>query len=124
MAVRTDDAGHNIADAHAVAHLRNRSFVVLAEHLQRAVLKFRPLRLHRCNAGRGVRRLAHQMLLARGIAIGAPRRHRAHARALNAAVGIDSGGAAKLASSFLMRIRASHGSPLLIFCCLTSAQRT
>ena len=48
----------------------------------RSVPRFRPRR----------RSLARQMLLTRGIAIGAPRRHRALPGSLNAAVRVNAGG--------------------------------
>ena len=75
MAVGADHAGHDAADAHAIAHLRDRGFVVVAEYFKRAVLEFGLLRPHRRNALRRFRSLPHQMFLPGGIAIGAPRRH-------------------------------------------------
>ena len=44
VSVRTDHTSHDVADCHAIAHLSDRCFVVLAEHLERAILKFRCLR--------------------------------------------------------------------------------
>jgi len=68
-----DHPGDDVADAHAVAHLRQRAFVVVAEHLQRAVLESRRLRRqHGCNR-RGFHR---HLLLAGGVAERAPGRHR------------------------------------------------
>ena len=67
MAVGADHAGDGVADAHAIAHLRDRPFVVLAEHLQRAVLVLRGLRLVR-DVGGNVLRITRKLLLARGIA--------------------------------------------------------
>jgi len=48
MAIGADDAGDDVADRHAIAHLRNRRVVVLAEHLERAVLELGGLRLLGC----------------------------------------------------------------------------
>src|SRR5262249_37416682 len=39
MAIGAHDASDDVADRHAIAHLRNRRVVVLAEHLERAVLE-------------------------------------------------------------------------------------
>ena len=73
MAVGADHAGDHVADRHAVAHLRERAVVVLAEHFQRAVLVLRRLRRQfdapppPCTS----------MLLPRRVAERAPRRHAA-----------------------------------------------
>ena len=37
MAVGTDDAGHHVAETHAVAHLRDRALLMVADHRQRRV---------------------------------------------------------------------------------------
>jgi uncharacterized protein (DUF849 family) len=66
----------NVADRHTIAHLRNRRVVVLAEHLERAVLELRGLRLFGCDRIRGVSGLPRQMLFARSITERAPDRHR------------------------------------------------
>src|SRR5262249_52321507 len=109
MSIGADDAGDGVADAHAIAHLRQRRLVMLTEHRERAVLKFGPLRLQRSDTGRGRRGLLQQMFLPGRIAIGAPSRHRAHARPFAAAVGIDPSRTAKLAGAFLIRVGAAHG---------------
>src|SRR5262245_42776721 len=49
MAIGADDAGDDVADRHAIAHLRNRRVVVFAEHLERPVLELGSLRLFGCD---------------------------------------------------------------------------
>ncbi len=74
MAVRADHAGHDIADRHAVAHLRDGRMLVLPKTCSGAFLK-------RSSCGRSMRDLrrgriglARKMLLAGGVAIQAPGR--------------------------------------------------
>ena len=89
MAVGADHAGDDVADRHAVAHLRDRGIVVLAEHLQRAVLVLRGLRRDG-DISRNSLRLPRKMLLARGIAKRAPERHRALAGPIDPGVRVQA----------------------------------
>src|SRR5207253_1121930 len=75
MTVRADHAGNRVANRHAVAHLRDRRAVMLAEHLEWAVLVLRRLRLD-CDIRSDSLRFARELLLAGGIAERAPQRHR------------------------------------------------
>ena len=104
MTVRADHAGDDVADRHAVAHLRNRGLVVLAENLERAVLEFRGLRRSRGDARGGVRGLTRHVLGARGIAKRAPDRHRALAGTIDPDVGIEAGGSRQRAGALLVGV--------------------
>ncbi len=101
VAVGADHAGDDVADGHRVAHLRQRAFVVIAEHLERRVLEFG--RLGR-QGGRGRSGLGSHLLLARCVSIGAPRRHRTLTGTLDPAVRVDAGSNAKLARANLIGI--------------------
>src|SRR5436309_6268267 len=70
MPVGADRAGDHVPDAHAIAHLRERTFGVLTEDLERTVLILRSLRRQLDGGG-----FLDQMLLPRGIAEPAPQRH-------------------------------------------------
>src|SRR5262249_19107057 len=83
--------GDDVADRHAIAHLRNRRVVVLAEHLERPVLELGGLRLFGCDRIRGVSGLPRQVLFARGVTERAPDRHRPLAWPLDSAVGVEAG---------------------------------
>ena len=107
MAIGANDAGNDIADHHAIAHLRNGRVIMLAEYLERGILEYRRLRLLRDLYSSGLR-LALHVLGARCIAELAPRRHGALPRPLDAAIGINAGRRAKLAGALLIRDRSSH----------------
>jgi hypothetical protein len=102
MAIRADDARHDVPDRHAISHLRQRAVIVLAEHLQGRVLEFRRLGPHRRDAFGRRLSLSRKMLLPRRVSIGAPCRHRAQTRALNPAVRVNAGSKAKLARAGLV----------------------
>jgi hypothetical protein len=108
VAVRADDARGHIADRHAVAHLRERRFIMRAEHFEGAILMLRLLRTQRCYILGRERGFARKMLLPRGIAIGAPRRHRALAGPLDPALRIDAGFNLQFARAFLIGICPAH----------------
>ena len=72
MAVGADDARDHVADRHAVAHLRERRVLVLAEHRQRAVLV-----LGACGGSATAACLAGHVLIAGRVAEAAPCGHHA-----------------------------------------------
>ena len=90
MAVGADHAGDDVADRHAIAHLRDRRVVVLAEHLERAVLVLRCLRLERDIGCNGLR-IPRKLLLARGVTKQAPGRHRPLAGPIDLRIGVKPG---------------------------------
>jgi hypothetical protein len=108
MAIGADDAGDDVADRHAITHLRNRRVVVLAEQLERAVLELGSLRLFGCDPIRGVRDLPRQVLFAGGITERAPDRHQPLAWPLDSAVGVQ----ASFAGHFTCTLLVWIGSPL------------
>jgi len=83
MAVGAHHAGNNVADAHAVTHLRDGCLVMLTEHLQRHVLERRRLRRQFER-----RRFRRHVLAACGIAKRTPGRHHLAARSSYACVRI------------------------------------
>src|SRR5262249_40492083 len=91
MAIGAHDAGDDVADRHAIAHLRNRRVVGLAERLGGAVLELGGLRLFGGDRIRGVNGVPRQMLFARNITESAPDRHRPLAWPLDSAVGVEAG---------------------------------
>jgi hypothetical protein len=112
MAIGADDAGDDVADRHAIAHLRNRRVVVLAEYLERAVLELRGLRLFGYDRIRGVRGLPRQVLFARGITERAPDRHRPLAWSLDSAVGVEASFAGHFTRTLLVWIGSVHSLAL------------
>jgi hypothetical protein len=90
MTIRADHAGHGIAGRHAVAHLRNRGVVVLAENLEWVVLILRCLWLD-CDIGRNRLGFPREMLLAGGIPERAPGRHRPLSRTIDLRSGVEPG---------------------------------
>ena len=112
MAIGADHAGDDVADRHAIAHLRNRRVVVLAEHLERAVLELGGLRLIGCDRIRGVSGLPRQMLFARGITERAPDRHRPLAWPLDSAVGVEACFASHFPRTLLVWIGSVHSLAL------------
>jgi hypothetical protein len=114
MAIGADNAGNDVADRHAIAHLRNRRVVVLAEHLERAVLELRGLRLFGWDRIRGVSGLPCQVLFARGVTERAPDRHRPLAGPLDSAVGVEAGFASHFPRTLLVWIGSVHALHLAI----------
>ena len=112
MTIGAHDASDDVADRHAIAHLRNRRVVVLAEHLERAVLELGGLRLFGCDRIRGVSGLLRQVLFARGIAERAPDRHRPLAWPLDSAVGVEASFAGHFTRTLLVWIGSVHGLAL------------
>ncbi|CCE07269.1 hypothetical protein BRAS3843_2020030 [Bradyrhizobium sp. STM 3843] len=90
MAVGADHAGHGVADRHAIAHLRKRRVLVLAEHLQRAVLILGRLRPARHGVGERLR-VTRKLLLAGGVVKRAPQRHRPLPGPVDLGIGIEAG---------------------------------
>jgi hypothetical protein len=86
--------------------------VVLAEHLERAVLELGGLRLFGCDRIRDVSGLLRQVLFARGIAERAPDRHRPLAWPLDSAVGVEAGFAGHFTRTLLVWIGSVHGLAL------------
>jgi len=117
MAIGTDDAGDDVADRHAIAHLRNRRVVVLAEHLERPVLELGGLRLFGGDRFRGVSGLPRQVLFARGVTERAPGRHRPLAWPLDSAVGLEAGFASHFPRTLLVWIGPVHALHLAIAAC-------
>jgi hypothetical protein len=106
VSVGADHAGNHVPDGHAVAHLGDRGLVVLAENLQRAVLKPRRLRQQfRCGRNGFLR----HMFSARRIAIRAPHRHGTLARLFEPAVGVKSRCSRQLAGALLIGVGSTHG---------------
>src|SRR5262249_30800282 len=117
MAIGADHAGDDIADRHAIAHLRNRRLVVLAEHLERAVLELGGLRLFGGDRIRGASGLLRQVLFARGVTERAPDRHRPLAWPLDSAVGVEAGFAGHFTRTLLVWIGSAHALHLAIAAC-------
>src|SRR5262249_48088904 len=117
MAIGADDAGDDVANRHAIAHLRNRRLVVLAEHLERAVLELGGLRLFGCDRIGGVSGLPRQGLFARGVTERATDRHRPLAWPLDSAVGVEAGFASYFPRTLLVRIGSVHALHLAIAAC-------
>src|SRR5262249_30844324 len=117
MAIGADDAGDDVADRHAIAHLRNRRVVVLAEHLERAVLELGGLRLFGCDRIRGVSGLQRQVLLASGGAQRDPARHRPLSWPPDFAVGTEAGFASHFPRTLLVWIGSVHALHLAITAC-------
>jgi hypothetical protein len=113
--IGTDHAGHDVADRHAIAHLRDGCFVVLAEDFERAILKFRCLRCYSRNLGCRSRSLSRHVLGARRIAERAPGRHRPLAGPLDPGIRIEAGRARQFAGAVLIGVRASHLQPPISF---------
>src|SRR5882672_1141622 len=88
VAVSADDAGDDVTDSHAVAHLRNRGFIVVTKDLERTVLELRRLRSNHRDLCRCRRGLPGHVLLAGRVAKRAPCRHRLLAWPLNAGIRI------------------------------------
>jgi len=86
--------------------------VVLAEHLERAVLELGGLRLFGCDRIRGVSGLPRQVLFARGITERAPDRHRPLAWPLDSAVGVEAGFASHFPRTLLVWIGSAHSLAL------------
>src|SRR5262245_9849715 len=101
MAVGTERAGDDVADAHAIAHLRDRAVVVRSEHFERTVLVLRRLRRQRDRL-----RLLEEILLPRGIAEGAPGRHAASFA--DPRIRIDPRRQSELARTCFVAIRLAH----------------
>src|SRR5262249_61190405 len=99
----------DIADRHAIPHLRNRRVVVLAEHLERAVLELGGLRLFGGDRFRGVSGLPRQVLFARDVTERAPDRHRPLAWPLDSALGVEAGFASHFPRTLLVWIGSVHG---------------
>src|SRR5262249_54413138 len=112
MAIGAHDAGDDVADRHAITHLRNRGVVVLAEHLERAVLELAGLRLFGCDRIRGVRGLPRQVLFARGVTERAPGPYRPLAEPLDSAVGVEAGFAGHFTRTLLVWIGSAHSLAL------------
>jgi hypothetical protein len=102
VAVGAERAGDDIADAHAIAHLRDRAFLMRAEHFERAVLILRRLRRQLDRS-----RLLDEMLLPRRVAERAPGRHAAPFA--DARIRIDPRRDGELAGARFMAIRLAHG---------------
>src|SRR5262249_57062778 len=117
MAIGAHDAGDDVADRHAIAHLRNRRVVVLAEHLEWPVLELGCLRPFGGDRIRGVSGLPRQMLFARGITERAPDRHRPLAWPLDSAVGVETGFASHFPRTLLVWIGSVHDLHLAIAAC-------
>src|SRR5262249_31270647 len=117
MAIGAHDAGDDVADRHAIAHLRNRRVVVLAEHLERAVLELGGLRLFGGDRIRGVNGVPRQMLFARNITESAPARHRRLPWPLVSAVGVEAGSASHFPRTLLVWIGSVHALHLAIAAC-------
>src|SRR6201999_4599124 len=72
VAIRAQDAGDGVTDRHAIAHLRQRAVLMLAEHLDRAVLEPLFLRPKRRQFGGERGGLLGDMFFARRVAKAAP----------------------------------------------------
>jgi hypothetical protein len=118
MPVGADDTGDRITDRHAVAHLRDRRIIVLAENLQRAVLILLRLRLERDIGGNGLS-VPRKLLLARGIAKQAPGRHRPLAGPVDLRIGVEPGLDGQSPGALLVGI----GSHLTLLHCNTLLRR-
>src|SRR5262249_34992273 len=112
MAIGADDAGDDVVDRHAIAHLRNRRVVVLAEHLERAVLELGGLRLFGGHRNRGVSGLPRQVLFARRVTARAPDRHRPLAWPHDSAIGVEAGFAGHFPRTLLVSIGSAHSLAL------------
>jgi hypothetical protein len=108
VAVGADHAGHDIADRHAIAHLRDSRFVVAAKDFERAILKFRGLRCDRRNLCCRIRSLARHVFGARRIAERAPCRHRSLAGPLDPGIRIEAGRARQFTGAALVGVGTSH----------------
>jgi hypothetical protein len=108
VAVGADDAGHGIADLHAVAHLRQRRGFVIAEHGQRAIAILLGLRRYPGCCGLG---LGQDVLLASCLPKRTPHRQRSLARPVDFAVGVKAGRDGQLACALLVWVVALHGGP-------------
>jgi hypothetical protein len=86
--------------------------VVLAEHLERAVLELGGLWLFDCDRIRGVGGLPRQVLFARGITELAPDRHRPLAWPLDPAVGVEASFAGHFTRTLLVWIGSVHSLAL------------
>jgi hypothetical protein len=82
--------------------------VVLAEHLERAVLELGGLRLFGCDRIRGVSGLPRQVLFARGVTERAPDRRRPLAWPLDSAVGVEPSFAGHFTRTLLVWIGSVH----------------
>jgi hypothetical protein len=98
--VGTDHAGDDVTDRHAVAHLRNRAYVVMFKDLERRILKPGLLRTKVCDLGGHRLGFAGDIFLPRCIAIEAPRG--LATTFSDAGIRIDTGGLAQFSSSLLM----------------------
>jgi hypothetical protein len=96
--------------------------VVLAEHLERAVLELGSLRLFGCDPIRGVRDLPRQVLFAGGITERAPDRHQPLAWPLDSAVGVQASFAGHFTCTLLVWIGSAH-SLALGYCRLPTQPR-
>ena len=123
MAVGADHAGDDVADRHAVLHLRDRGRLVLAEDLQRAVLVLGGLRRNPRDVRTRRGCLTRQMLGARRIAERAPQRHGSLARTLDARIGVEPGRDGQGPRALLVGIQIASSSPPS-FQCRPAAART
>ena len=108
VAVGADHAGHDVADRHAIAHLSDSGFVVLAEDFERAILKGRCLRCDRRNLCCRSRGLSRHVFGARRIAERAPCRHRPLAGPFDPGIRIEAGRARQFTGTGLIGVGASH----------------
>src|ERR1700736_6793120 len=105
MAIGADDALHRVADGHAVPHLGNGVFVVVAEDRQWTILEPLLLRAKIDDLGREIGCLAGVPRSAGGVAGGAPRPHSTWASPLfHARIEICPRGEAHIAGRAFQRI--------------------
>jgi hypothetical protein len=108
VTIRTDHTSDDVADRHAIAHLSDGCFVVLAEDLERAILKFRCLRRDSRNLCCRSRSLSRYVFGARRIAERAPCRHRPLAGPLDPGIRIEAGRARQFTGTGLIGVGTSH----------------
>ena len=105
MAIGADDALNRVADGHAVPHLGNGVWVVVAEDRQWTVLEPLLLRAKVDDLGREIGCLAGVPRCAGGVAEVAPCRHSTRtSRLCHTRIGIYSGGEAHIAGHDFQRI--------------------
>jgi len=105
MTVGADCTGDDVADAHAVPHLRDGGLIVLSEDLQRRLLEFRRLRRQFDRQCGG---LTREVLGARGIAKRTPHRHGALAGPLDPGIRIKASSGGEFAGALFVRVRSAH----------------
>jgi hypothetical protein len=108
MTVSADDAGDDITNQHAIAHLRDCRVVVLTEDLEGTVLELRNLRFFRRDRTRCVSCLPRPMLFACCLAERTPNGHRPLTWPLDSAVGVEAGFAGQFPSASLVWIMPGH----------------